>query len=71
MAACITRARRFADDSSGLNDSVQKAQRSQRKSARKVTQEADDGKKRCAGSKSKKGVKGGGKKIGPTLSALA
>ena len=63
MAACSTRARRFADDSSGLNDSVQKAQRSQRKSARKVTQEADDGKKRCAGSKSKKGVKGGGKKI--------
>ena len=63
MAACNTRARRFADDSSGLNDSVQKAQRSQRKSARKVIQEADDGKKRCAGSKSKKGVKGGGKKI--------
>ena len=28
-----------------------------------MTHEADDGKKRCAGSKSKKGVKGGGKKI--------
>ena len=63
MAACSTRARRFADDSSGLNDSEQKSQRSQRNSARKVTQGADDGKKRCAGSKSKKGAKGGGKKI--------
>ena len=28
-----------------------------------MTQEADNGKKRCAGSKSKKDVKGGGKKI--------
>ena len=43
-----TRARRFSDDSSGLLHSEQK---SQRKSTRKVTQEADDGKKKCAGSK--------------------
>ena len=63
MAACSTRSRRFLDDSSGLNDSEQKSQRFQRKSTWKVTQEANDGQKKCAGSKSKKGAKGGGKKI--------
>ena len=63
MTACSTRARRFSDDSCGLNDLEQKSQRSQRKLTRKVTQEADDGRKRCTGSKSKKGAKGGGKKI--------
>ena len=63
MAACSTRAQRFSDDSSGLIDSEQKSHRSQCESTRKLTQEADDGKKRCAGSKSKKGAKGGGKKI--------
>ena len=46
-----------------MNDSEAKSQRSQRKLTWKVTQEADDGMKRCAGSKSKKGAKGGGKKI--------
>ena len=59
MAAYSTRARRFSDDSSGLNDAEQKSQRSQRKLTWKVTQEADDGKKKCAGLKSK-GVKDGG-----------
>ena len=68
MAACSTRARRFSDDSSGLNDSEQKSQRSQRKSTRKVTQEADDGKKRCAGSKSKKG--GGKKRTGSAMRSV-
>ena len=63
MAACSTRAQRFSDDSSGLNDSKQKSQSSQHKSTRKVTQEADDGKTKCAGSKSKKGAKGGGKRL--------
>ena len=53
MAACSTRVRRFSDDSSGLNDSEQKSQRSQRKLTRKVTQEADDGKK-CTGLKNKR-----------------
>ena len=57
------RAQRFSNDSSGLNDSEQKSQRSQSKLTQKVTQEADDGKRRCAGSKSKKGVKDGDKKI--------
>ena len=63
MAACNTRAQRFSDDSSALNDLEQKSQRSQCKSTRKVIQEAYDGKKRCAGSKSKKGAKGGGKMV--------
>ena len=63
MAACSTRSRRFSDVSSGLNDSEQKSQRSQCKLTRKVTQEANDGQKKCAGLKSKKGAKGGGKKI--------
>ena len=63
MAACNTRARRFSDDSSALNDSEQNSQRSQCKSTRKVNQEAYDGKKRCAGLKSKKGVTGGGKMV--------
>ena len=59
MAACNTRARRFSNDLSALNDSKQKSQRSQCKLTRKVTQEDYDGKKRCAGSKRKKSVKGG------------
>ena len=44
-------------------DSEQNSQRSQHKSTRKATQEAYDGKKRCAGLKSKKGVPGGGKMV--------
>ena len=53
-----TRTRRFSDDSSELIDSEQRLQRSQCKSTRKVIQGANDGKKRCAGSKSRIGAKG-------------
>ena len=61
MPACSTKAWRFSDDSSGLNDLEEKSQRSQCKPTRKVTQEPNDGEKRCAGLNSKKGAKCGGK----------